>query len=366
MTEQHLYERIADSIRQQILNGELKPGDRLLPVREMALRWDCTPGTIQRAYQHLAQQGLILSRAGQGTRVVDDIQFPMHEEAPMRRAALVHRAEAYFLEMLTAGYAIAEIEDAMRQAMDRWRTVKQQVRPSEEMTVVFCGSHDMVITWISSHFYEVLPGWQMSLQFSGSLGGLIALAEGRADMAGSHLWDQESDSFNVPFIRRILPGRKVAVVTIAKRRLGFILPAGNPDRIQNLEDLQRRGLRFINRQSGSGTRVWLDIAISNLGIPHGNILGYDREVETHSSVAQAIAEGEADVGIGLEAAARSYGLDFLFLRHDRYDLVVPEEKFSATPIFALMAWLDKDSSKETIQKMGGYDVSDTGKVEWVT
>jgi molybdate-binding protein/DNA-binding transcriptional regulator YhcF (GntR family) len=365
MTEPHLYERIADSIRQQILNGELQPGDRLPPVREMAKRWDCTPGTIQRAYQDLAQQGLILSRAGQGTRVVDDIELPLHEEAPLRRAALIHRAEAYFLEMLTTGFTMPEIEDAMSQAMDRWRAVRQQPELSEEKTITFCGSHDLVITWLSSHFNDVLPGWQMSLQFSGSLGGLIALAEGRADVAGSHLWDKESNTFNMPFIRRILPGTKVAVITVAKRRLGLMLPPGNPDRIHSLEDLQRKGLRFVNRQKGSGTRVWLDSAIDNLGIPFSDIQGYEREVNTHSTVARMVAEGEADVGIGLEASARSFDLDFIFLRHDRYDLVVPEEKMSFAPVEALIEWLSKDSSREIIHNIGGYEVSETGKIEWV-
>lgn len=365
MNDHHLYERIAESIRQQILDGKLKPGERLVSVREMALKWNCTPGTIQHAYQLLAQQGLITGRAGQGTKVVDDIEPALHEDAPLRRAALVHRAEAYFLEMLTAGYEIPEIEDAMRQAMDRWRVVRKQPAPHDEHKVSFSGSHDIVISWIASHFSDISPGDQMELQFVGSLGGLIALAEDNADIAGSHLWDEESSSFNAPFVRRILPGRRVALVTVASRRIGLVLPPGNPANIQGLRDLKRGGLRFINRQRGSGTRVWLDIALENLSIPTDEIQGYDNGVNTHYAVAKAIADGEADVGIGLEAVVKSYGLDFVFLRHDRFDLIIPEAKISVPPIAALVKWLGEVSSKELITSLGGYDVEETGSITWV-
>jgi putative molybdopterin biosynthesis protein len=268
--------------------------------------------------------------------------------------------------MLTAGYSMPEIEDAMRQAMDRWRVMKQEPIAGEENTVAFSGSHDIVVTWISSHFSEIALSWQMSLQFVGSLGGLIALAEGRADIAGSHLWDKDSNSFNIPFIRRILPGQNIALITVANRRLGLILPPGNPDRIRGLEDLRRSGLRFINRQQGSGTRVWLDYAISKLDIPSGEILGFKHEVNTHSAVARAIAEGEADVGMGLEAAARSYGLDFIFLQDDRYELVVLEEKMTLQPIAALVDWLNQESAKQIITSLGGYNVEDTGKINWIS
>jgi molybdate-binding protein/DNA-binding transcriptional regulator YhcF (GntR family) len=365
MNNRPLYKRIAQSIQQQILEGKLKPGERLVSVRDMALKWNCTPGTIQHAYQLLAQQGLITSRAGQGTKVVDDIEPALRTDAPLRRAALIHRAEAYFLEMLTAGYEIPEIEDAIRQAMDRWRVVRQESAPRDEHKVSFSGSHDIVISWIASHFSDISSGDYMELQFVGSLGGLIALAEGNADIAGSHLWDEESSSFNAPFVRRILPGRRIAIVTVANRRIGLVLPPGNPANIRGLRDLNRDGLRFINRQRGSGTRVWLDSALENLGISVTEIQGYDYEVNTHYAIAKAIADGEADVGIGLEAVVKSYGLDFIYLRHDRYDLIIPETNISVPPIAALVKWLGKGKSKELITSLGGYDVKETGSITWV-
>jgi putative molybdopterin biosynthesis protein len=205
----------------------------------------------------------------------------------------------------------------------------------------------------------------LQLNFSGSLGGLIALAEGKADLAGCHLWDEESDRYNIPFVRRLLPGKRMAVITLANRRLGLILPPGNPGNLRGLADLARPGLSFVNRQSGSGTRVWLDIALRRLGIEAGRIAGYETEMVTHSAVAQAVAEGRADAGIGLEGAALSYGLDFLFLTHDRYDLVAPEAVMETPPMAALAAWLNTPSTRQVIENLGGYEAGSTGQVEWV-
>ncbi len=305
------------------------------------------------------------TRAGQGTKVVQSIPDIPRTEIPLRYAALVHRAEAYLLEMLTAGFELAEIEDGMRQAMDRWRSVNPPPVNSDETTVRFSGSHDLVITWLASHFQEITRGYNLNIQFVGSLGGLIALADGSADFAGSHLLDQASDGFNTPFVSRIIPGRRVALITLANRRLGMIFPAGNPNKIKGLEDIARKNLRFINRQPGSGTRVWLDATLKDLTISKENILGYTNEKSTHSAVARAVAEGKADLGIGLEAAARSYGLDFLFLRNDRYDLVIPDSQLQREPIKALVEWLNKDSTKQFIANLGGYDTQCTGCIEWV-
>src|SRR3989304_2541815 len=202
MEEIYLYRQIADAVRRQILHAELKPGDRLPPVREMMTRWSCTIGTVQRAYQELARQGLVVSHAGQGTRVVDSL--PSLDETPLRRASLIHRAEAFLLEVLTAGYAPADVEEAVRQALDRWRAVSQAgVAPAGEV-LHFAGSHDLAVARLASYFSEIAPGFSLLLNFSGSLGGLIALAEGKADLAGCHLWDEETDTYNLPFVRRLL------------------------------------------------------------------------------------------------------------------------------------------------------------------
>lgn len=363
MDEPYLYQQIAEAFRQEILSGRLKPGDRLPTVRQISKRWNCTVGTAQHAFQELASQGLVTSRPGQGTRVVE--QPALQDETPMRRAMLVHRAETFLLEVLTGGFSLDEVERAMRQAMDRWRISEQQTEPRDEKILRFAGSHDLAITWLAGHFSEIAPGYTLQLNFSGSLGGLIALAEGKADLAGSHLWDEESDTYNLPFVRRLLPGKPAALVALAQRRLGLILPAGNPGQVRGLADLARPGLRFVNRQSGSGTRVWLDAALKRAGIAAGQILGYADEQVTHSAVAQAVAEGRAEAGVGLEAAARSFGLDFIFLTHERYDLVIPTAGMSQAPVQALLAWLRSPEARQAIEGLGGYKADQTGQIEWV-
>ena len=363
MAEAYLYEKISDTIRRDILNGKLKPGDRLPSVRELAAEWGCTSGTVQRAYQELASQGLVTSRAGQGTKVVERPTFP--QETPLRRISLIHRAEAFLLEVLTAGYTPEEVEQSVRLALDRWRAVAREPEIPDERQLRFVGSHDLAITWLAAHFQEILPGYGMQVQFSGSLGGLIALAQGEADVAGSHLWDEKSGRYNAPFVSKVMPGKRVALLTMFHRRLGLIVQNGNPKGIAGLGDLTRKEARFVNRQSGSGTRVWLDASLSGLGISPGQIQGFDDEKMTHSEVARAVAEGQADIGVGLEASAQAYGLDFLFLKEERYDLAIPAQNMDFLPVKALRNWLKSGDAERAIGELGGYSTQQMGQIEWV-
>lgn len=363
MPDKYLYEKISATIRRAILEGKLKPGDRLPSVREMAAEWGCTLGTVQRAYKALAEQGLIISRAGQGTKVVEKPSGP--DKSPLRRMSLIHRAEAFLLEVLTVGYSPEQVDQAFRMALDRWRAVTEEPEAPHERTLRFAGSHDLVITWLAAHFDEILPGYNLQVRFTGSLGGLMALAQGEADIAGSHLWDEKSDTYNTPFVRRLLPGKRVALVTLFHRRLGLVLPPGNPKGIDGLPDLIRSGVRFVNRQSGSGTRVWLDLTLSKMGVSPEGIHGFEDEKMTHSEVARAVAEGQADAGVGLEAAAQAYGLDFLFLKDERYDLVIPAQKMDLQAVKSLQNWLARDEARRAVAGLGGYRTEGMGQVEWV-
>ena len=361
--EGFLYQQIAEAVRREILEGSLKPGDRLPPVRQMTSRWGCTIGTVQRAYRELARQGLVVSRPGQGTRVT--LSPPAQDATPLRRASLVHRAEAFLLEVLTAGYEPGEIEQAVALALDRWRAVAQAAPATPGASLRFVGSHDLAVGWLAAHFSEIAPGHSLQLSFAGSLGGLIALARGEADWAGTHLWDEESGTYNLPFVRRVLPGKRVALITLAHRRLGLILGPGNSLGVEGLQDLTRPGLRFLNRQSGSGTRVWLDAALHKRKIDPDQIVGYSEEAATHSEVARAVAEGRADVGLGLEASALSYGLDFIFLTDEPYQLAMLAPLMDHPAPRALVKWLGSRKGKSAIATLGGYDPSEAGRIEWV-
>jgi len=363
MDDRHLYQQIVESVRQEILSGALRPGDRLPSVRQMTSHWGCTNATVLRAYQDLARQGLVVSRVGQGTRVTE--KPPPDDQQARRRAMLLNRIEAHLLEIMTAGFSPDEVEQAMRMALDRWRSFNMPATPTPSDTLRFVGSHDPAVTLIAAHAHEIHPDLVITLSFTGSLGGLIALAEKEADLAGCHLWDQESDTYNVPFVRRLFPGQRIALLTVALRRVGLLTPRGNPGGITGLADLARPDLRFVNRQPGSGTRVWLDAQLKRVGIDSLAIAGYADERKTHSDVASAIAKGQGDTGLGVQTAALAYGLDFVLLTTERYELAIPEAIWQRPTLQSLLQWINTSAAKSGMDELGGYDVSQTGDVHWV-
>lgn len=360
MESTSIYLQIANHFRQMILKGELKQGSRLPAVRDLTSEWHCTPGTVQRAYQELVRQGLVISRPGQGTQVISK---PLNaQDTPMRRVALIHRAESFLLEALNSGHSADEIESALQTALDRWRAMEKEPIKPQAGILRFVGSHDLAIAWISSHFGEITPGYSLQLTFTGSMGGLRALADRNADFAGCHLWDEEYADYNIPYIKKLFPNQKMTLVTLAHRNLGLILPVGNPLKISGLKDLVKPGVVFVNRQAGSGTRVWLDSQLRTLGIDPSQFEGYANEKATHSEVAQVIAEGNGNAGVGLEASARHFGLDFIFLTRERYDLVMYHNQLDSAPISSLVKWLGTSNAKQAIRDLGGYDTSETGNI----
>ncbi len=362
LEEAILYHQIADSIRKDILNGRYKPGDRLPSVRQLCELWSCTPGTVQRAYNELAREDLLVSRPGRGTQVAGVVP-PAKQQGQeiIRRANLVNRMEATLLEALTAGYDLREIQQAVDMAMDRWRSFTTAPVAPPAGVIRFVGSHDMVVNEMAhAVFGQIIPESVLQLTYSGSLGGLIALAEAKADVAGCHLWDAESDSYNIPFVHRLLPGKEMTVITLAHRRQGLIVAPGNPLNIRRLEDLARPNIRFVNRQSGSGTRVWLDAMLAAQGIDPRKIDGYGDERLTHSDVARTVALGSAHVGLGLETAGHAFGLDFVFLNRERYDLIMRTETVNQPIMQKLVNWLASDAGKRFVANYNGYESQDTG------
>jgi putative molybdopterin biosynthesis protein len=283
-------------------------------------------------------------------------------------AGLVHRAETFLLESLGGGFAPGEVETAFRMALERWQVLeKPPAAPAIGAgdTLRFAGSHDLAVMWLAEHFGEIAPGWRLEIGFNGSLGGLFGLAGGQCHLCGCHLWDVESGTYNAPFVRRLLPGRRAALVCLAHRRLGWITAPGSSLAIHALADLFRPGVQFANRQPGSGTRVWLDAQLQQAGLDAAAMVGYTREFDTHSAVARAIAEGQASVGLGLQAAAQSFGLDFTPALRERYDLVIPAETWQAAPAQKLAAWLKTSTARQVIGGIEGYEAEETGKVIWV-
>jgi putative molybdopterin biosynthesis protein len=367
--ENFVYLEIAETMRRLIVSGELSPGDRLPPVREMAERWNCTPNTVSRAYSVLGREGLVSAHRGGGTRVSShNSPSGLLATPEWQWADLVNRAEGYLLEAIGLGHSPGHAEAALAAAIARWQEVRNSRSASgsgaagrPDLAMRFSGSHDLSVELLARMLGERAPAVVMTTDFIGSLGGLMALARGEADIAGAHLWDQDTGLYNIPFVQKVLPNRPVVLVNLVKRLQGLIVPPGNPQGLQEVADLARPGVLFMNRQPGSGTRVWLDVQLRRAGVDQGGVAGYEREETTHTGVARAVAEGRATVGLGIQAAARAFGLDFVRLGEERYDLVVPGEHWGEEALVALRAIVASAPFKEALTSLGGYEVSQTGQ-----
>jgi putative molybdopterin biosynthesis protein len=282
---------------------------------------------------------------------------------------LVNRAEQFLLEALARGHTPAQATAALSVAAGRWTELQDRqpvvTRDSPGSLLRFAGSHDLALNILGTMLAEQSPAVRWQSEYVGSLGGLMALARGDADVAGTHLWDAAGDQYNLPFVRRLLPGRHAGLVTMARRELGFIVAPGNPLRIRELSDLARLGVQLINRQTGSGTRVWLDVQLEQAGLSGEMIGGYEQSVATHTAVAQAVAAGRADVGLGIYAAARAQELDFVPLTTEQYDLVMMAGGWDMPAGQALRRVVQSAGFRDALAALGGYDTSATGQESWV-
>jgi putative molybdopterin biosynthesis protein len=248
---------------------------------------------------------------------------------------------------------------------DRPVSCELLVPPADiEGTLVVLGSHDNTIDLLATQLRRRDPRLRLSSGHVGSLGGLMALRQGRAHLGGSHLYDPETNSYNVPFIQKYLAGVPLKLINLAWRQQGFMVLPGNPHKIAAVTDLSRPGVRFINRQRGAGTRLLLDFFLQREGLDPAAITGYDQEEYTHMAVAANVKSGTADVGLGIMAAARALGLDFIPLTPERYDLVVPEATFADQRFQALLAVIRSPEFADAALALGGYDLKDCGQILW--
>lgn len=232
-----------------------------------------------------------------------------------------------------------------------------------ENTIVCIGSHDNTLNVLSNSLRKRFPMLSLSSAHVGSLGGLMAIKRGEAHLSGTHLLDEETGEYNTPFIRRLLPEKKIILINLVYREQGLLVPKGNPKNIKGFEDLLRDDVTFINRQAGSGTRLLTDKHLRELGIDPKNVKGYTHEEYTHMGVASAVLTGIADTGLAILASAKALDLDFIPLAKERYDLAIPEEFYKIDMMQKLLSIIREDKEfREHVLSLGGYDISDMGKV----
>jgi len=367
-----LHIQIVAQVRNLIATEKLKPGDHLPPVRQLAGFLNVNQNTILRAYLLLEQEKIVVARKRGGTVVTartDDPNIQLE-----RRRRLSDMVGNDILKALSMGYSPEDIEADFYLQLARWRQERQAAVGTPEKTpenaidkdtIRIVGSHDMALNILVDLAKRGNDKLKIQVTHAGSLGGLIALQEERAHLAGIHLLDEETGEYNYPYVKRVLPGREVAIVHLAYRIQGLMFARGNPKHIKGIADLKRPDITFVNRQQGAGTRVLLDIHLRQLGINPKDIKGYEREMDTHLAVGLSIAHGEADVTLGIEAAARSCNIDFLPLFRERYDLVIPLANYRSELLAPLLSAVISDEFKAVVNKAGGYDTSQTGATSFL-
>lgn len=197
---------------------------------------------------------------------------------------------------------------------------------------------------------------------SSSRRALQWLKQASVHAAGSHLLDRTTGDYNVPIIRRLLPNAPPRVVTFAIWEQGLVLRHSNPKRIRTIADLADSGITLINREKGSGSRDLLDTGLRKFGIRPGQVRGYKTIASGHLAAAQAVAAGTADCCIAPRSAARCFGLDFVPLAVERFDLSFTKASLELPSAKALLDLLNRSNLRKNLQYIAGYDTAHTGEV----
>ena len=229
-------------------------------------------------------------------------------------------------------------------------------------TLVVIGSHDPLLDEVADMMHRADPTFFMSSSHVGSMGGIMAIRRGEAHAGGCHLLDTETGVYNLSFLKKYFPNGGIRLVRCVGRQQGLMLAKGNPLDIKGFADIAKNGVRYVNRQKGSGTRVLMDYLCEQYAVNVSDIYGYEREELTHTSVAAQIANGSADAGMGIYSAAQLYDLEFLPICIEEYDLIIPDHAWETPVVQQLIATLKSPAFREKMLAMGGYTVDHPGEI----
>lgn len=229
-------------------------------------------------------------------------------------------------------------------------------------TLVVIGSHDPLLDELADLLHTEHPDFYMSSSHVGSMGGIMALRRGEAHAAGCHLLDTGDGSYNISFLKKYFPKGGVKLVRCVGRQQGLMVAAGNPLGLEKFADIARPGIRYVNRQKGSGTRILTDYLCQQEMLEPTSLYGYEREELTHTSVAAQIVSGSADAGMGIYSAAKLYGLDFIPVCIEEYDLVIPDHAWETPVVQQMLATLKSRAFRDRITALGGYSLENPGEI----
>lgn len=246
-----------------------------------------------------------------------------------------------------------------KQHVMRW--IDENVQREKDIFIV--GSDDILLARLLSFYSrEKFPQSITFYSPVGSLRGLQALSQRKGQACCTHLLDLETGEYNLPFLIRHLSPQQYKVVNLWYRNQGLIVKKGNPMGIKGLEDVVEKGVRFINRNEGSGTRLLLEYLLGEKGLERKEVVGFSEEADTHLEVALKVFFGEADVGMGIEYVAHLFPLDFFSVQEERFDLVIPKELWSTKIMQGFMEYIDPVQIRRFSRSLPGYNLKDTGKI----
>jgi putative molybdopterin biosynthesis protein len=234
-------------------------------------------------------------------------------------------------------------------------------RSSDRPYILAAGSDDPSLGILHELFAAKMGRATFFMATVGSSAGLAALRDGLTDVATAHLLEPVRPVTGGILTEREFPGT-AAVVALFHRELGLVVKRGNPIKLGSIRELARGDVRFINRQAGSGTRIYFDRELHRLNIKPSKISGYSMAVSTHIEVALKVLGGEADAGLASRTAAQLLGLDFVPLTRERFDLWVRKEIFFEPRIQSLLTVIGSREFRTRVHDLGGYDVNETGRL----
>ncbi|MBV7273731.1 helix-turn-helix transcriptional regulator [Clostridiaceae bacterium UIB06] len=227
---------------------------------------------------------------------------------------------------------------------------------------IICGQ-DVILDTLTRYLERHPNGCKSLRYYTGSYNGLIELYRGNATVASCHLWNGDTGEYNISYVRSLLPGTPCVIIHLACRMQGFYVAKGNPKNITNWEDLARSDVLMVNREKGCGVRVLIDEHLRKLNISHKTVNGYTVEDFSHLAVASTVARGDVDVAVGNEKTAlQVQGVDFIPIQKEKYDLVIKKEDVNKPEFQAIIDIINSKEFHKELLGIGGYDISETGKI----
>ncbi|MBP2079879.1 substrate-binding domain-containing protein [Oceanobacillus polygoni] len=230
---------------------------------------------------------------------------------------------------------------------------------------VVISGQDVVLDMLSKYIEKHTSHTPLR-SYNGSLNSLVAMYNGECDIVSVHLYDGDTEEYNLPYVKRILVSQPFILMNLVCRTAGIYVKQGNPLNLKGWNDLAQSKVKIINREKGSGARTLLDEQLRINGIPTNSLKGYEDELTSHFSVASAVASGQADAGIGIENVAKMVNVDFISLIKEQYDIVILKTNENVNLINVIKEAVTSQEYRSQLEQLNGYDLELTGNVKYET